>query len=191
VLADLNALIAFGTRHAYYFDADPTDPGQVLSDISSGNTRYLTLKREHLPLLEPLYAIGILDPILDAVEPALRYVIDLAYDRTVSPAAPTRISWTPIRRDPVQVIRGFVDAVDGNSHAVPAPISEASTTASSTRAASIMKRELGDLSASTRQRVAKVERVQADAGTRRPDGVGRTKTAARTLPDTRESESAA
>jgi hypothetical protein len=120
-LADVNALVAFLTRHSFYYDADPTDPASVLSDVTVGNTRYLTLKREHLPVLEPLYAIGILNPILDAVEPALRYVIDLAYDRTVSPGVPMPLRATPMRRDPAAVVQGFFASLTGVD--VPTPAS--------------------------------------------------------------------
>jgi hypothetical protein len=122
LLADLNAMVAMLTRHSFYYDADPTDPTQVLTDVTSGNTRYLTLKREHLPILEPFYLLGVFNPLLDAVEPALRYVIDLAYDRTVSPAVATPFQWTPINRDPKAVAAGFAAAVVGANVSVPEPI---------------------------------------------------------------------
>jgi hypothetical protein len=131
LLADLNALVAMLTRHSFYYDADPTDPTQVLSDVTSGNTRYLTLKREHLPILEPFYLLGVLNPLLDAVEPALRYVIDLAYDRTVSPAVAKPFQWSPINRDPKAVAAGFAAAVAGGDVSVPDPISGAPSPTSS------------------------------------------------------------
>ena len=90
ILADLNALAAFLTRHSFYYDADLTDTSSYVADVTVGSTRYLTLRRDHLPLLEPVYKwVGILAPVLDAIEPALRSVIDRAYDRTVSPAVST------------------------------------------------------------------------------------------------------
>jgi hypothetical protein len=122
LLADLNAMVAMLTRHSFYYDADPTDPTQVLSDVVAGNTRYLTLKRDHLPILEPFYLLGVFNPLLDAVEPALRYVIDLAYDRTVSPAVAAPFQWAPINRDPQAVRAGFAAAVAGVDAAVPEPI---------------------------------------------------------------------
>jgi hypothetical protein len=127
LLADLNAMVAMLTRHSFYYDADPTDPTQVLSDTTSGNTRYLTLKREHLPILEPFYLLGVFNPLLDAIEPALRYVIDLAYDRTVSPAVATPFQRSPIKRDQAAVMAGFASAVAGADVQVPDPTPAASS----------------------------------------------------------------
>lgn len=130
ILADLNAAVAFLTRHSFYFDADPTDLNAVIADFTVGNTRYLTLKREHLPLLEPLYELKVLDSILDLVEPALRYVVDLAYDRTTNPGVPTPMQWAPIKRDPGKVLEGFVKALGGQDSPVPPPL--AATTPAAT-----------------------------------------------------------
>lgn len=123
VLADLNTLVAFATRHGFYYDVDLTDTSSYVADITVGNTRYVTLRREHLPLLEPLYKwLPVLTPVLDAVEPVMRYVIDLAYDRTVSPAVSTPLAWSPARRDPAAVIDGFISALHGSRNQVPPPI---------------------------------------------------------------------
>lgn len=120
LLADLNALVAFATRHSFYYDVDLTDTSSYASDVTIGDTRYVTLRREHLPLLEPLYKwLPILTPALDAVEPALRYMVDLAYDRTVGPAVSTPLEWRPLRRDPAEVVDGLVSALHGSQTAVP------------------------------------------------------------------------
>lgn len=120
ILADLNALVAFATRHSFYYDIDLTDTDSYVADVTVGNTRYLTLRREHLPLLEPLYKmLPVLAPVFDAVEPVLTYLVDLAYDRTVGPAVSTPLIWGPPRRDPVAVIDGFVSALHGSQSAVP------------------------------------------------------------------------
>lgn len=125
VLADLNALVAFATRHSFYYDVDLTDAGSYVSDVTIGNTRYVTLRREHLPLLEPLYKwLPVLAPVLDAVEPALRYMVDLAYDRTVSPAVSTPLELRPLRRDPAEVVDGFVASLQGSQTSVPLPIDD-------------------------------------------------------------------
>jgi len=100
LLADLNAFLAFLTRHSFYYDADLTDTSSYVADVMVGNTRYVTLRRDHLPLLEVLYKwVPALAPVLDAVEPALRNVIDRAYDRTVSPAVSTPLQWGPSHQD--------------------------------------------------------------------------------------------
>jgi hypothetical protein len=126
LLADLNAVVAYFTRHSYYYDADLLDPAVILSDVTAGGTRYLTLTRTYLPILEPLAGIGVLKPLMDAVQPVLRYVIDLAYDRTVSPGAFTPLRLTPVPRDPVQVIEGFFEALGGADVAVPTPLADPS-----------------------------------------------------------------
>ena len=116
----LNALVAFATRHSFYYDVDLTDTSSYASDVTIGDTRYVTLRREHLPLLEPLYKwLPILTPALDAVEPALRYMVDLAYDRTVGPAVSTPLEWRPLRRDLAEVVDGLVSALHGSQTAVP------------------------------------------------------------------------
>lgn len=130
ILADLNTLVAFVTRHSFYYDVDLSDTSSYVADVTVGNTRYVTLRREHLPLLEPLYKwLPAIAPVLDAVEPALRYMVDLAYDRTVSPGVSTPLAWGPPRRDPAAVIDGFVASLHGTQTSVPDPIADASPAA--------------------------------------------------------------
>ena len=126
ILADLNAFVAFATRHSFYYDVDLTDTDSYVADVTVGNTRYVTLRREHLPLLEPLYKfLPVLAPVFDAVEPVLKYMVDLAYDRTVGPAVSTPLVWGPPRRDPAAVIDGFVSALHGSRSPVPPPVDRA------------------------------------------------------------------
>ena len=54
LLADLNALVVRDPP-IFYYDVDLTDTSSYASDVTIGDTRYVTLRREHLPLLEPLY----------------------------------------------------------------------------------------------------------------------------------------
>lgn len=83
LLADLNALMGYVYLHPNYGSSvvNLNDPSTYES-YTSGNTTYYLVHTEHLPLLQPLRGIGILTPVLDLVEPTLRVLIELGYDRT-------------------------------------------------------------------------------------------------------------
>jgi len=55
------------------------DPNTVVQQY--GDTTYYLIPSKELPLLSPVRAVG-LDPIADAVEPTLRVLVELGYDRT-------------------------------------------------------------------------------------------------------------
>ncbi|MGV0737600.1 PE-PPE domain-containing protein [Mycobacterium syngnathidarum] len=97
LLADLNALMGYFYLHPNYGSSviDLDDPTTYQS-YTSGNTTYYLVHTEHLPLLQPLRTIGILDPLLDLAEPTLRVLIDLGYDRTPeNMGVPTRAGLLP------------------------------------------------------------------------------------------------
>lgn len=97
LLADLNALMGYFYLHPNYGSSviDLEDPTTYQS-YTSGNTTYYLVHTEHLPLLQPLRTIGILDPLLDLAEPTLRVLIDLGYDRTPeNMGVPTRAGLLP------------------------------------------------------------------------------------------------
>lgn len=97
VLADLNALLGYVYLHPNYGAAvvDLSDPTTYQSH-TSGQTTYYLVHTEHLPLLQPLRDMGIPAPVLDLVEPTLRVLIDLAYDRTPEHiGVPTRAGLLP------------------------------------------------------------------------------------------------
>jgi PE-PPE domain len=97
LLADLNALAGYMYLHGNYGSSvinldDPT----TYQSYKSGNTTYYLVHTEHLPLLQPLRDIGVPAPILDLVEPTLRVLIELAYDRTPeNMGVPTRAGLIP------------------------------------------------------------------------------------------------
>jgi hypothetical protein len=94
LLADLNAL--FGLMNHYYLEESAPLLRNLLSTISLdptspnfnpntgtqqyGDTTYHTIPSEHLPLIAPLRWIG-LGPLTDIVEPTLRVLVELGYDR--------------------------------------------------------------------------------------------------------------
>ncbi|WP_454789448.1 PE-PPE domain-containing protein [Mycolicibacterium lutetiense] len=97
VLADLNALMGYFYLHPNYGSSvvNLNDPSTYQS-YTSGNTTYYLVHTEHLPLLQPLRGIGILTPALDLVEPTLRVLIELGYDRTpANMGVPTRAGLIP------------------------------------------------------------------------------------------------
>lgn len=97
LLADLNALFGYFYLHPNYGSSviNLNDPSTYQSH-TSGNTTYYLVHSEHLPLLQPLRDIGIPAPLLDLVEPTLRVLIDLAYDRTPeNMGVPTRAGLMP------------------------------------------------------------------------------------------------
>lgn len=97
LLADLNALMGYFYLHPNYGSSvvNLDDPSTYTS-YTSGNTTYYLVNTEHLPLLQPLRNIGILTPVLDLIEPTLRVLIELAYDRTPeNMGVPTRAGLMP------------------------------------------------------------------------------------------------
>lgn len=92
LLADMNALLGYVYLHPNYGSQviDLADPSTYQS-YTEGNTTYYLVHTENLPLLQPMRDFGFPEPVLDLVEPALRVLIELAYDRTLpNMAVPTR-----------------------------------------------------------------------------------------------------
>jgi hypothetical protein len=113
LLADVNALAAIFEVHATYpnpylpipaglpfFPTDipdeytPAELQQAMTDPANrqvyGDTTFITIPAKNLPMLEPLLQIGaatgtsfLTQPIVDLVQPALRVLVDLGYDRSV------------------------------------------------------------------------------------------------------------
>ncbi|NKZ15049.1 PE-PPE domain-containing protein [Mycolicibacterium septicum DSM 44393] len=97
LLADLNALMGYVYLHPNYGSSvvDLDDPS-TYDSYTSGNTTYYLVHTEHLPLLQPFRDIGIPAPVIDLVEPTLRVLIELAYDRTpANMGVPTRAGLIP------------------------------------------------------------------------------------------------
>ena len=111
LLAVANSAIGFFTLHSVYFNADPTDSDTIVQDVTVGNTRYMLLKPDLLPLLKPLQDIGVPKPVLDLLQAPLEYAVELGYDRTISPATPTPAKWIPPLANPLEVGAGFLQAV--------------------------------------------------------------------------------
>ncbi|GAT04143.1 PE-PPE domain-containing protein [Mycolicibacterium fortuitum] len=97
LLADLNALMGYFYLHPNYGSSvvNLNDPG-TYDSYTSGNTTYYLVHTAQLPLLQPFRDIGVPEPVLDLVEPTLRVLIELAYDRTpANMGVPTRAGLIP------------------------------------------------------------------------------------------------
>lgn len=97
LLADLNALMGYVYLHPNYGSSvvDLDDPS-TYDSYTSGNTTYYLVHTQNLPLLQPFRDFGVPEPVLDLVEPTLRVLIELAYDRTpANMGVPTRAGLIP------------------------------------------------------------------------------------------------
>ena len=85
LLADINALMGTVLVHGNYFGtATPQLQGQYR------DTTYYLIPTQIVPLLVPLTWIPLVGrPLAAGLDPALRVLIELGYDRTVNPGEPT------------------------------------------------------------------------------------------------------
>jgi PE-PPE domain len=172
ILADLNAVAGFLGVHATYPNPYlPIPPGvpffptglpggytpaelqQLMNDPANrqtyGDTTYITIPANNLPLLQPLLDIGaatglsaLTTPIVDLIQPALRVLIELGYDRTIPYGQPTPAGLFPTI-DPTKLATDLATAVgqgiqaaltDLATHATSPATSEAAELAASATA---------------------------------------------------------
>jgi hypothetical protein len=145
LLADLNALIGFIDVHATYpnpylplpagipfFPTDlpngytPAELQQAMNDPQNrqtyGDTTYITIPTKTLPILDPFLDIGtltgtrfLIEPVVDLIQPTLRVLIDLGYDRTVPFGQPTPAGLFP-KIDPSELKADLDAAVRQGIH---------------------------------------------------------------------------
>lgn len=82
VLALLNTLAAFTVIHTDYENVDMYDPANIV--WTEGNTTYVFVPTENLPLLEPLRRLGLTD-LADALNGPLKDIVERGYDRSYLP----------------------------------------------------------------------------------------------------------
>ena len=118
IVADLNAMLGIYYSHGLYPDltAAQIDSGVVLPVSSADtNSTYILIPAESLPLLQPLRGI-VPEPLLDLVEPDLRVIVELGYDRTGYADVPTPAGLFPTHIDPFIVAgdlaQGTVQGID-------------------------------------------------------------------------------
>jgi len=96
LVATLNAVLGIYYLHGgYYDDITPevlTDPART-QVTEYGDTTYYLVLTPNLPLLQPLRDLGVPEALVAAIEPGLRRLVELGYDRD-TPAgvhAPARL----------------------------------------------------------------------------------------------------
>ncbi|KRE33162.1 hypothetical protein ASG82_23370 [Mycobacterium sp. Soil538] len=87
LLALANGIAAFSYVHLRYDEVDLDDPDNIV--WKEGNTTYVYVPTEHLPLLQGFYDAG-LGSLVEGIEPRLREIIDSAYNRTWLEGKPTQ-----------------------------------------------------------------------------------------------------
>lgn len=138
LIADLNALAGMAYIHTQYqaVSLDPLSPRYVpgTTEQQFGDTVYYTIPTEHLPLLQPLRDLGVPEPLLAAVEPALKVIVEAGYDRTINPGVPTPARLFPpinpvtLTGDLIDAVgQGLRDAVDEIEHPIAKPSGATST----------------------------------------------------------------
>jgi hypothetical protein len=145
ILADLNSLVGFLDVHATYPNPylplpagipffptalpdgyTPAELQQAMNDRANrqtcGDTTYITVPAINLPLLQPLLDIGtdtgtgwLTKPIVDLIQPTLRVLIDLGYNRTIPYGQPTPAGLLP-KIDPSTLTANLSAAVSQGVH---------------------------------------------------------------------------
>ncbi|ORB86621.1 hypothetical protein B1987_25815 [Mycobacterium kansasii] len=112
LLADANALAGQFYIHSSYPDLTPAQIASgVVQPVSPADTmtKYILIPTHDLPLLNPLRAVPILgNPLADLVQPDLRVLVELGYDRTAYQDVPTPAGLFP-HFDPLTVAGQLVD----------------------------------------------------------------------------------
>ena len=136
LIALLNSLAAFTVIHTDYEGVDMYDPANIV--WKEGNTTYVFVPTEELPLLAPLRNLG-LTGLADALNGPLKEIVERAYDRSYLPTAPegpadtSALSLTSTRAEriprPSDADRGDSTATETTSVASPPKSSDRSVAA--------------------------------------------------------------
>jgi len=139
LVSTANALLGALYVHPYDLEPSLADPGTPPPiHTKHGDTDYYFFETEDLPLFGPLRTLGVPEPVIDVVEPVVKVVVDLGYDRSIPPGEPTPARLIP-PINPVKVAADLVNAVgEGVNNAlaltgsapllkIPAPGSSADT----------------------------------------------------------------
>lgn len=109
LLADLNVLFGAFLHSSYMTPSSGYTPDELVAAINDpanrqtyGDTTYVTIPAKHLPLVLPLRELGqalgiaaITTPIADLIEPTLKVLVELGYDRSIPYGQPTTFGLFP------------------------------------------------------------------------------------------------
>jgi len=91
--------------------ADHYVPGSTqIVEQSTGDTTFYFVPTNELPLLAPLRQLGVPEPVLNIVQPALQVIVEAGYDRSVPFGEPTPFQLIPTL-DPVTFALQLANAV--------------------------------------------------------------------------------
>ncbi len=97
---------------------DPALHPENVNYDSYGNA-FITIPTRTLPIMRPFLEFGnatglnwLVEPLVDLISPALRVIIDTAYDRTLNPGVPRHLSLLPFNPNlnPLDVAADLIDA---------------------------------------------------------------------------------
>lgn len=109
VVADANAILGIFYSHGTYQELTPAQiAAGIVQPVSPGATdiTYIQIPTANLPLLEPLRGV-VPEPLLDLVQPNLRVIVELGYDRTGYADVHTPAGIFPAHLDPFAVMGDF------------------------------------------------------------------------------------
>jgi PPE-repeat protein len=120
IFADANAVAGILFIHPAYYAVTPAQIASgVVEPVSPGDTQttYILIPSQNLPLLDPLRAIPFVgNPLADLVQPDLRVLVELGYDRAAYQDLPTSFGLFP-NVDPAtlaaELQQGAVQGVSG------------------------------------------------------------------------------
>lgn len=102
------------------------NPEGVIHTVT-GDTDYYFLPTENLPLFEPLRLVGVPEPVIDVVEPVVKEVVEMGYDRTIPPGTPTParlIPPLPTAQNVHDVVNALDEGVDNAKKLTPASMTD-------------------------------------------------------------------
>lgn len=201
LLADLNALMALPGVHLSYpnpylssrfvpatlpFGYTEAQVQQLMSDPANrqtyGDTTYITIPADNLPLLQPLIDFGaatglgaVTTPIVDLIQPALRVIVELGYDRTTPYGTPSPAGLFPAV-SPADVVTDLAAAV---GQGVRAAITDIATGATSPVTSTLLMAERSDAPTVSSLRHARTRPRTAGAAASRRGDPGRVESASR------------
>lgn len=122
-LSLLNSLLAFEYLHVKYVGAE-SDPANAIDDPNltyydeDKGIRYITIRAPHLPLLMPAYDLldavpwlrPVGEPLLKLIEPTLKVLVDLGYNRDVPVGADVPARLLPAH-DPAKVLQDLTNSI--------------------------------------------------------------------------------
>ena len=130
-LAMLNTLIGIGIHGSYTSTHDGYSESDLLAEINDpnnrqrvGNTTYVTIPTRVLPLAQAIrdtgYTLGLsalANPVADLLEPTLRVLVELGYDRTAGYGAQHSFGVIPAA-NPVTLVGDLITAAGEGIHNV-------------------------------------------------------------------------